>query len=274
MYGVCRICGCVDSNACQHPDHGACFWVDDTHELCSHCYVDEIINDPATQHPKKKAFRELPVPFSTDMVQAINKDLKQMTRRTSGLERVNENPDNWFFQSLVLHASGRFTFGKVGEYNPKPEDIIECKPRFNVGDQLWVKETYQHTNILNLNPEDENYGYVYKADGQPWESYEGWKWKPGRFMPKIASRTWLEVTEVKCERLQDISDKDCIAEGILRTEYGYKNYYKKYPVSDFMRGTNQALLSFKSLWWEINGEESWIENSWVFAYTFKKIQKY
>lgn len=47
-YGTCKYCGCTDNNACNHPDHGPCWWIDDSHEICSHCYIEEINNDPAT----------------------------------------------------------------------------------------------------------------------------------------------------------------------------------------------------------------------------------
>ena len=49
-YGVCKVCGCTDTDPCYHPDHGNCWWVDDTHELCSHCADKVIADDPATQH--------------------------------------------------------------------------------------------------------------------------------------------------------------------------------------------------------------------------------
>lgn len=52
--GVCSECGCTWDNACQNPEHGNCWWVDDTQTLCSHCYVDEIKNDPQTIHPITK----------------------------------------------------------------------------------------------------------------------------------------------------------------------------------------------------------------------------
>jgi len=49
-YGVCKICGCTDNNACYHPGHGNCFWVDDDHDICSHCWITEWKNDPETIH--------------------------------------------------------------------------------------------------------------------------------------------------------------------------------------------------------------------------------
>ena len=49
-YGICKVCGCTDDNPCYHPEHGFCWWVDDTHELCSHCADKSIAEDPDTQH--------------------------------------------------------------------------------------------------------------------------------------------------------------------------------------------------------------------------------
>lgn len=50
MYGVCKICGCTENDPCYHPDWGDCWWVDDSHELCSHCANGDIYDDPATVH--------------------------------------------------------------------------------------------------------------------------------------------------------------------------------------------------------------------------------
>ena len=49
-YGICKICGCTDKDPCHNPVYGMCWWVDDTHELCSHCADKDIADDPATQH--------------------------------------------------------------------------------------------------------------------------------------------------------------------------------------------------------------------------------
>src|SRR5690554_6919216 len=107
-----------------------------------------------------------PILFSTPMVQAILRGQKLQTRR------VMKQPKKW-------------------------TDVPPISP----GDILWVRETWQHTKVLNLHPVDANYGYVYRADAQPWEDIEGWKWKPSIFMPKEACRLWLKVTNVRVERL-------------------------------------------------------------------------
>lgn len=50
MYGVCKICGCTENDPCYNPDHGFCWWVDDNHELCSHCAIPEVAEDTETVH--------------------------------------------------------------------------------------------------------------------------------------------------------------------------------------------------------------------------------
>lgn len=50
MYGVCKICGCTDNDPCFNEDYGTCWWVDGSHELCSHCAKPDIANDPNTIH--------------------------------------------------------------------------------------------------------------------------------------------------------------------------------------------------------------------------------
>ncbi|NJL76031.1 MAG: hypothetical protein HC892_14455 [Saprospiraceae bacterium] len=122
--------------------------------------------------------------------------------------------------------------------------------RYNIGDILYVRETWQHTKCLNINPEDENYGYVYKASENGLlfsENYENWNWKPSLFMPKEAARIFLKVTDVRKERLQNISEEDAICEGIEQlegniTEFSYKSYTHKHIL------LNNAINSYKSLW--------------------------
>ena len=50
IYGVCRICGCTDNDPCYNPQAGYCWWIDDTHTLCSHCADKTINSDPETIH--------------------------------------------------------------------------------------------------------------------------------------------------------------------------------------------------------------------------------
>lgn len=109
--------------------------------------------------------------------------------------------------------------------------------------------------------------------------------RPSIHMPKAAARIWLEITDIKCERLQGISAEDAIAEGILITRplegiTYYKNYGDGNKCKDFLEevtyGFNHGkeehaapVASFCTLWIEINGRESWIANPWVWVVKFK-----
>src|SRR5690554_1244392 len=166
-----------------------------------------------------------PILFSTPMVQAILKGLKWQTRRDV------KDP----------HA---ISLQGIGQTN---NALTICRYRSRV--TLWVRETWQHTKVLNVHPTDAAFGYVYRADAQPWEDYEGWTWKPSIFMPKQACRLFLKITDVRVERLQSISEADAKAEGF------------------------DSVDSFFALWQKINGTESLAANPWVWVYGFKVIPK-
>ena len=116
-------------------------------------------------------------------------------------------------------------------------------------------------------------GRHHKDPGTP-----AWHKRLARFMPKDLCRTFLQITDIRVERLKDISEEDAISEGI------------QYVVSDLCRGYNDyaalknnkkliaAVLdsprqSFRSLWESINGSESWNLNPWVWCVSFDKIDK-
>lgn len=219
--------------------------------------------------------RRLPIPYTEVMVKSLLQGLKNMTRRTKGLERVNENPDDWEFMYL-------------GENPENPNDGTDyayfklfgfttwmyLKPQFQIGDQLWVKETYCKPVLFDGCEQD----YYYKADfpdgidASPDGKYIS-KWITGRFMPKAAARIWIEVTDIKCERLLDITQEDANAEGVERWEAPGCNWNR---YKDYMGNVSHwcdARTSFISLWQKINGLASVKLNPWVFVYTFKRIDK-
>lgn len=202
--------------------------------------------------------KESPILFSTPMVQAILKGDKTETRRIIKPQPINDGlkpyqlKDDGFFKKE--HINKWLWETEQGEY------LNFCKYG-EIGDILWVRETWQHTKCLNINFEDENYGYVYKADGQPWEDYEYWTWKPSIFMPKEASRIKLQITSIGVERLQDITEESAKKEGT--PEY----YLPEKPLEDGSYWT----YAFNCLWNEINGIESWNQNPYVWVIKFKII---
>lgn len=186
--------------------------------------------------------KERPILFSTAMVNAILSGEKTQTRRSVKA------------RSYIADVVNGIA------YEMTDDDIqpIKC-PYGQPGDILWVRETFQHTKILNINPEDENYGFVYRADGNEWEDIEGWKWKSPLFMPKSASRISLRITDVQIERLHDISENDAKAEG---ADYAIISVVK-----------TSAKNKFHTLWVSINGNESWKSNPWVWVIKFEPIKK-
>ena len=196
--------------------------------------------------------------FSTEMVKAILEGRKTQTRR-----EVKE-AIGWDQSFRVVPIKEEHKDG-IQRYEMRSGTLyslpwFKC-PYGQVGDVLYVRETWQHTRELNINPEDENYGYVYKADDQPWKDIEGWKWKPSLFMPKEAARIFLRIKLIRVERLQDISENDAVAEGI-----------------DFVEFEDESIVSFPvnayaNLWDSINGNGSWKNNPWVWVIEFEMISK-
>jgi len=158
----------------------------------------------------------------------------------------------------------------TSEYVAMPENSL-C-PYGKPGDLLWVRESCL---FLQSQPKS---GWIYRADGHDdideALKRERYRWRPSIHMPKVAARIWLEVTDVKVERLQQISKEEAIAEGILHDEIGFKDYdmamAKGYGHPDYdYQHVQDAKLSFKSLWQSINGWESWNINPWVWCVSFK-----
>ena len=214
--------------------------------------------------------KEKPILFSTAMVLAILEGRKTQTRR------VIKNPINerhidrlladWPLSGLKELVDGVVSF----EIQTDVDDSTVCKtkcPYGNVGDRLWVRETWAY---LDLGPEDG--GYVYRAseNGRAWESTDdSFRWKPSIHMPRKACRLELEITDVRVERLHDISDADAIAEGIKPWK-GEEGQFCNYLGHGYISLPPKS--SFESLWHSINGKERWDANPWVWVVSFKPVQ--
>jgi len=156
--------------------------------------------------------RELPILFNTEMVRAILDGRKTCTRR---LVRFlpGENPQwtGYIKDGLML-------------YNGKNEPCIRKAP-YQPGDILYVRETWQYLYELDGNEqviEDTGKYYYAATDTIPFNTYvdkngvrhDHAPWRPSIHMPKEAARIWLKVTNVRVERLQDITVEDALAEGM------------------------------------------------------------
>lgn len=210
-----------------------------------------------------------PILFSTPMVQAILEGRKTQTRRIikskheSGLYAVSTakyEPDCRGYYHNRSVQSLDWDEGSCGD--------ILC-PYGEVGDVLWVRETWCKT----LDVDEFEDGYLYKAEGSTaFQDSDGdiidlVKWKPSIHMPKAACRIWLEITDIRVEGLQDISEEDAIAEGIWLDTTVLPNGYTLYGMPHW----NTAKECYSVLWEEINGPKSWELNPYVWCLSFKRI---
>ena len=216
------------------------------------------------------ATRERPIVFSGPMVQAILDGRKTQTRRL--VKPQPPDPD----------AVKKLAGGGYGWWNPEgserfvvtgPVWAVRCIgpdvankgitcPYGRPGDRLWVRETWAARECREYDPSGAfsmgtgEQEILYRAGGPGGGKGEpDYGWKSSIHMPRWASRITLELTGVRVERLQDISEEDANAEGVRDSA----NY--------------SARLHFARLWDEINGKRApWSSNPWLWVLEFKRVQ--
>ena len=219
-----------------------------------------------------------PILFSTEMVKAILDGRKTVTRRNPFQFEFKEgqNP-NWSGYSLGEYYTGHIETGAClysrGAHEVWGVRTNVVKPKYHIGDILYVRETwcevpyeYEHIPIKD--------GYItipkiaYMADSLT--DYTG-TWHPSIHMPKSAARIFLKVTDVRAERLQDITVDGCKAEGIYDDykttsgEYHKALVEKAYPIV------------FSELWNSTIKKQDldkygWNANPWVWVYEFERVE--
>lgn len=137
-------------------------------------------------------------------------------------------------------------------------------------DRLWIQST-EDAIKAGLCP-DEGNEYHWKKGEAPT------RWRPSIHMPRWAARLILEIADVRCERLQDISEEDALAEGVRRdTHPGFEDtiIYQNYSREDWNVPCHTAVDSFRTLWESINSKRghSWNANPWVWVVEFGRIEK-
>lgn len=221
--------------------------------------------------------KEKPIIFSTPSIPAIQnlkpdvwppepidpgKPWKWQTRRIIKPQPFSDDiyGPEWY-PPVIINKDGEETEGKpiYGIYDGDGEWGIKCP--YPPGTRLWVRETWQK-NYWNeaMIPNK----YAYKASPETWiyfseeEKRLKKKWRSPRFMPKAAARLWLEVKNVRVERIKEISNEDILAEGI--------NDLGSY-------GANYDYFA-NEIWDSINGKRGypWENNDWVWVYEFMRIE--
>ena len=192
--------------------------------------------------------------FKAPLVRAILEGRKTQTRRVA---KPVKHPD----------LGNLYTPGALA-MEREPQHVIDrACPVGQPGDRIYVRETFsQHPEWGQL---------AFRADGEEFEDADGWlwepKWIPSIHMPKDLARIWLEITGVRLERIQDISEKDAIAEGIKCTDdfFGCPCWhdYSEPEGPDASVCPDDPIGSFQTLWESTGGD--WAANPWVWAIDFK-----
>lgn len=185
-----------------------------------------------------------------DMIKAIREGRKTVTRRLDGLKKINQEPDKWeYLDGSSLPKLGRFTF-----YKEYPHSDFVIKSRYQVGEVVYIKEAYW----------EDSGDIYYKSDMQEGqiptnmhftEPVSKAKWKSPMFMPSWAARTFIKITDMRAEKLQEISREDVLAEGIL-----FQDYKQDYQ------------WAYAKIWDSINPKYPWASNSWVWVISFKGVR--
>lgn len=209
-----------------------------------------------------------PIIFSAPMVRALLDGRKTQTRRVLKPQPVENSAGLWVTD-----------FGKKG-WSQIDAESVEDSFRFRnalpyaPGDRLYVREAHafwadEESARAAQWLEGSDDTCIYRADynaGSTCEYMGGERWRPSIHMPRWASRLTLSVTDVRVQRLQDISDDDAKSEGAMFHDgrptghHGWRH--------DFSDVYPTAKHSFAALWNSINGPEAWLANPWVVAISF------
>lgn len=216
-----------------------------------------------------------PIPFSAPMVRALLDGTKTQTRRALSLK--GHRTFSEFGPSDTAGYDWHFRDAALRWHDHTHASLYKLPP-YAVGDRLYVREAWRadaqwdHVAPRVLGPID---AVQYEADGQ--RNLSAWgdpfslgRYRHARFMPRWASRPTLTVTDVRVQRLQEISEADAIAEG-CRPFFDHDNptdYVGPNGTVHQMAPLRGPLVAFHRLWDSINGPGAWGANPWVAAYTF------
>lgn len=252
---------------------------------------------------------ERPILFSGPMVRALLAGTKTQTRRIC--TKARDVAGGW---AASVHPDGS-GLGWIAWY-PKPVSAEETRrlypgeqgfrcPYGVLGHRLWVRETWASVeeDLVAYRADGKTGAWMGNGEGGRMFIHHGWirgvadrekrghwvglgkygdRWRPSIFMPRWASRITLEVTKVRVQRLQDISEEDAVAEGVLCEDlpsdtdnfhppgsYGYVTGFDPLPNGRIYPTAREA---YGDGWDHINGERApWRSNPWVWVVTFKRV---
>ena len=206
---------------------------------------------------------EKPIIYSGWSVRAILENRKRQTRR---VVKLLSDPPERNGDRYDRLSTGCWHVPDGAVWENEDGQHYDCKPAarcpYPVGTRLWVRETWATRSDLGKHveyrashqePAERPFAHIYD---------EKTRWRSPMFMPRWASRITLEVTDVRVQRVQEISAADAVAEGVMATEFW---------TPDLVRPCRAA---FRKLWDSLNAKRGfgWDSNPWVWAYTFKVLE--
>ncbi|EBB9389300.1 hypothetical protein V6183_17320 [Enterobacter hormaechei] len=237
--------------------------------------------------------------FNGEMVRAIRDGQKTQTRRIMKVQPdTSEFGLRRIIESSIANEIGMYFWSQEDARGIKARSKQFSCPYGDVGDRIWVRETWWQAGQSHARyPDDDEYGWygsrriLFAADGnppnEPNDHYPNglgggkfsaakpnhlWRKRPSIHMPRWASRILLEITDVRVERLNSISETDAEAEGIdMEALFDSQDCYDCIAGHN-MTGRPTATGAFKYLWETIYGSDSWQTNPWVWVIEFKRIE--
>ena len=206
-----------------------------------------------------------PILFNTEMVKAILDGRKIVTRRI-----IKAIPTDAEFQGWLLDSTMQEDAKDIGKAAFKTNDgsekmgCIFAKPKYEIGDILYVRESWCHGSeavecLFNENIKCSD--VFYKAS---WDKENYVRWHPSIHMPKEAARIFLKVTGVRVERLQDITEEQAVKEGCISFSQkpGVFDLSAKHAFIDLWNGTLKK-----------DSDCTWMHNPWLWVIEFERISK-
>lgn len=236
--------------------------------------------------------------FNAEMVRAILDGRKTQTRRIMKVQPESNQLGLLLITDSTKHSDiGKYHWAESNATGNHVRSKLFSCPFGAVGGRIWVRETWgvvshafsddglmidwvpdRPATAINEMPFGNGYysGHaIYAADGDfTWGDDDGYEdgrscWKPSIHMPKAASRILLEITDVRVERLNAISEEDARAEGII--DGGCLNCGEPEPCG-CANPEPDATDAFAYLWQSIYGQESWNANPWVWVIEFERVE--
>lgn len=232
--------------------------------------------------------KERGIIYSAPMVIAYRANLKTQTRRTRGLDKINEAPDDWKLLGFV-HERNLWWFSNKKLNGIAGSVEIRC-PYGVAGDHLWTREAWAAAVHGSYEAITGPLSVGYYNVKIPWsfavqyranylgrnDDYDG-AWRPSIHMPRWASRDTAEIISARPERLRSITEADALAEGSFlgRCPCPEMRVTPKSPIELAFRQTGCHIhgTEFRALWESINGDGSWDQNPWVWRLEFRRLKQ-